>query len=126
MTAGKYKALRALNTSGTVMLAENTADGIKYVLKELPGESAPIYRQISQLPPQENLMQVREIFRQNERTIAVCGFIEGQPLDELLSSGKTFPTAELRRIVSQLCNGCGAAPQIRNHSPGHHPEKYYP
>lgn len=104
MTAGKYKALRALNTSGTVMLAENTADGIKYVLKELPGESAPIYRQISQLPPQENLMQVREIFRQNERTIAVCGFIEGQPLDELLSSGKTFPTAELRRIVSQLCN----------------------
>lgn len=104
MTAGKYKALRALNTSGAVTLAENAADGRKYILKELPGESVPIYRQISQLPPQENLMQVREIFRQNERTIAVCGFIEGQPLDELLSSGKAFPTAELRRIVSQLCN----------------------
>lgn len=104
MTAGKYKALRALNTSGTVTLAENTADGRKYVLKELPGESAVIYRQISQLPPQENLMQVREIFQQNERTIAVCGFIEGQPLDELLSSGKAFPITELRRIISQLCN----------------------
>lgn len=104
MTAGKYKALRALNTSGTVTLAENTADGRKYVLKELPEESAPIYRQISQLPPQENLMQVREIFRQNERVIAVCEYVEGQPLDELLSSGKTFPTAELRRIISQLCN----------------------
>lgn len=104
MTAGKYKALRALNTSGAVTLAENAADGRKYILKELPEESAPIYRRISELPPQENLMQVREIFRQNERTIAVCGFIEGQPLDELLSSGKTFPITALRRIISQLCN----------------------
>ena len=104
MTAGKYKALRALNTSGTVTLAENTADGRKYILKELPGESDAIYRRISELPTQENLMQVREIFRQNERTIAVCGFIEGQPLDELLSSGKTFPITALRRIISQLCN----------------------
>lgn len=104
MTAGKYKALRALNTSGTVTLAENTADGIKYVLKELPGESAPIYRQISQLPPQENLMRVCEILLHGERSVAVCGFIEGQPLDELLSSGKTFPITALRRIISQLCN----------------------
>ena len=104
MTAGKYKALRALNTSGTVTLAENTADGRKYVLKELPGESAPIYRQISQLPPQENLMRVCEILLHGERSVAVCGFIEGQPLDELLSSGKTFPITALRRIISQLCN----------------------
>ena len=59
MTAGKYKALRALNTSGTVTLAENTADGKRYVLKELPGESATIYRRISELPPQENLRQHR-------------------------------------------------------------------
>lgn len=104
MTAGKYKALRALNTSGTVTLAENTADGRKYVLKELPWESAPIYRRISELPPQENLMRVCEISNQNERVIAVCEYIEGQPLDELLSSGKAFPITELRRIISQLCN----------------------
>lgn len=104
MTAGKYKALRALNTSGTVTLAENTADGRKYVLKELPEESAPIYRRISELPPQENLMQVREILPHGERSVAVCEFIEGQPLDELLSSGKAFPITELRRIISQLCN----------------------
>lgn len=104
MTAGKYKALRALNTSGTVTLAENTADGRKYVLKELPGESAAIYRRISELPPQENLMRVCEISHQNERVIAVCEYIEGQPLDELLSSGKVFPITELCRIISQLCN----------------------
>ena len=104
MTAGKYKALRALNTSGTVTLAENSADGIKYVLKELPEESAPIYRRISQLPPQENLMRVCEILPHGERSVAVCEYIEGQPLDELLSSGKTFPITALRRIISQLCN----------------------
>lgn len=104
MTAGKYKALRALNTSGTVTLAENTADGRKYVLKELPGESAPIYRRIVELPPQENLMRVHEIISHGERSVAVCEYIEGQPLDELLSSEKAFPITELRRIVSQLCN----------------------
>lgn len=104
MTAGKYKALRALNTSGTVTLAENTADGIKYVLKELTGESAAIYRRISELPPQENLMRVCEIFPHGERSVAVCEYVEGQPLDELLSSGKTFPITALRRIISQLCN----------------------
>lgn len=104
MTAGKYKALRALNTSGTVTLAENAADGRKYVLKELPKESAPIYRRISELPPQENLMRVCEILLHGERSVAVCEYVEGQPLDEFLSSGKAFPTAELRRIISQLCN----------------------
>lgn len=104
MTAEKYKALRALNTSGTVTLAENAADGRKYVLKELHGESAPIYRRISVLPPQENLMRVCEILSHGERSVAVCEYIEGQPLDELLSSGKTFPITALRRIISQLCN----------------------
>lgn len=104
MTAGKYKALRALNTSGTVTLAENTADGRKYVLKELHGESAAIYRRISELPPQENLMRVCEILPHGERSVAVCEYIEGQPLDEFLSSGKAFPITELRRIISQLCN----------------------
>lgn len=104
MTAEKYKALRALNTSGTVTLAENTADGRKYVLKELPGESAAIYRRILVLPPQENLMCVCEILPHGERSVAVCEYIEGQPLDELLSSGKAFPITALRRIISQLCN----------------------
>lgn len=104
MIAEKYKALRALNTSGTVTLAENTADGRKYVLKELPGESAAMYRRISELPPQENLMRVCEISHQNERVIAVCEYVEGQTLDEFLSSGKAFPITELRRIISQLCN----------------------
>lgn len=104
MTAGKYKALRALNTSGTITLAENTADGRKYVLKELSGESAAIYRRISELPPQENLMRVCEILPHGERSVAVCEYVEGQPLDELLSSGKTFHITALSHIISQLCN----------------------
>lgn len=86
------------------MLAENTADGIKYVLKELSGESAAIYRRISELPPQENLMRVCEILPHGERSVAVCEYVEGQPLDELLSSGKTFHITALSHIISQLCN----------------------
>ncbi|MGN0701402.1 MAG: serine/threonine protein kinase [Oscillospiraceae bacterium] len=89
--------------SGTVTLAENTADGRKYVLKELPEECISIYRRISELPMQENLMQVHELFRRDGNTIAVCDYAEGKPLDELLESGKVFPIDEMCRITSQLC-----------------------
>lgn len=112
MSGDKYRILRSLNTAGTVTLAESTADGRKYVLKELAEESAPIYRRISELPPQENLMQVHEILRQDGRSTAVCEFAEGQPLDELLDSGRVFPALEIRRITAQLCR---AAEHLHQH-----------
>ncbi|MGN1108293.1 MAG: serine/threonine protein kinase [Oscillospiraceae bacterium] len=112
MSGDKYRILRSLNTAGTVTLAENTADGRKYVLKELAEESVPIYRRISELPPQENLMQVHEIIRQDGRSTVVCEFVEGQPLDELLDSGRVFPTLEIRRITAQLCR---AAEHLHQH-----------
>lgn len=107
MSAEKYKALRALNTRGTVTLAQSRADGARCVLKELPAQSEAIYRSISQLPPQEGLMRVREVFAQGERCVAVCDYAEGRTLDELLNSGRTFPVAELRSIVTQLCSAIG-------------------
>lgn len=103
MSAEKYKKLRALNVSGTVMLAENTEDGGKCVLKVLPEECVPIYRRFSELPAQENLMPVYEIIREDDRTAAVCGFAEGATLEELLDGGRVFPAAELCRIMTQLC-----------------------
>lgn len=103
MYGEKYRALRSLNTAGTVTLAESTADGRRYVLKELTEESTSIYRRISELPPQENLMQVHEILRQDGHNVAVCDFAEGKPLDELLESGRVFPIDELCSIISQLC-----------------------
>lgn len=103
MFGGKYKILRSMNTAGTVTLAQNTENGRQYVLKELAEESTAIYRRISELPPQENLMQVHEILRQDGHNVAVCGYAEGKPLDELLESGRVFPIAEIRRITMQLC-----------------------
>lgn len=103
MYGEKYRVLRSLNTAGTVTLAESTADGRRYVLKELTEESTSIYRRISELPPQENLMQVHEILRQDGHNVAVCDFAEGKPLDELLESGRVFPIDELCSIISQLC-----------------------
>lgn len=82
------------------------------MLKELTEESTPIYRRISELPPQENLMQVHEILRQDGRSTAVCEFAEGQPLDELLDSGRVFPALEIRRITAQLCR---AAEHLHQH-----------
>lgn len=103
MFGEKYRILRSLNTAGTVTLAESTADGRKYVLKELTEESTSIYRRISEIPPQENLMQVHEILRQDGHSTAVCEFAKGNPLDELLESGRVFPIDELCSIISQLC-----------------------
>lgn len=103
LSADNYKILRALNMSGTVTLAENIADGRKYVLKELPDDCISIYRRISELPMQENLMRIHELFLRDGHTVAVCDYAEGKPLDELLESGKLFPIDELCRITSQLC-----------------------
>lgn len=112
MSGEKYRILRSLNTAGTVTLAESTADGRKYVLKELTEESTSIYRRISEIPPQENLMQVHEILWQDGHNVAVCDFAEGQPFAELLESGRVFPIDELCRIISQLCR---AAEHLHRH-----------
>ena len=111
MSDGKYKILRSLNTSGTVTLAENNDNGARFVLKELTEESLPIYRRISEFPPQENLMQVHEIIRQDGKITAVCELAEGKPLDELLDSGRVFPISEIRHITVQLCR---AAEQLHH------------
>ncbi|MGN1340350.1 MAG: serine/threonine protein kinase [Oscillospiraceae bacterium] len=112
MSGEKYKILRSLNMAGTVTLVESAADGRKYVLKELTEESLPIYRRISELPPQESLMQVHEIFKQDGNITAVCEFAKGKPLDELLDSGRMFPIAEIRQITAQLCR---AAEHLHQH-----------
>lgn len=103
MSDENFKILRSLNTGGSVTLAQNTADGKKYVLKELPPESVSVYRRISEIPLQENLMRVHILIRQENCITAVCEFAEGKTLDELLESGRVFPAAELSRIISQLC-----------------------
>ena len=113
MTAEKYRILRALNMKGTVTLAESRDDGGKYVLKELPAESAAVYRRISELSPHANLMRVHEIIQQDGRAAAVCGYAQGQPLSELIESGRVFSPDEVRCIITQLCraaehmHGCG-------------------
>ena len=103
MRGENFRILRSLNTAGTVTLAENRENGRRFVLKELPEESLPVYRRISELPPQENLMQVHEILRQEGRITALCEFAEGRSLNELLDSGRVFPAADILRIISQLC-----------------------
>lgn len=113
MSAEKYRILRALNMKGTVTLAESRSDGGKYVLKELPAESATVYRRISELSPHANLMRVYEIIQQDGRAAAVCGYAQGQPLSELFESGRVFSPDEVRGIITQLCwaaeriHGCG-------------------
>ena len=42
----------------------------------------------------------------------MCEFAEGQPLDELLDSGRVFPALEIRRITAQLCR---AAEHLHQH-----------
>ena len=103
MSDDKFKVLRSLNTRGSVTLAQNTADGKKYVLKELPPESVSVYRRISEIPPQVNLMRVNTLIRHENRVTAVCEFAEGKTLDELLESGKVFPVSEIIRIITLLC-----------------------
>ena len=99
----EYKILRSLNTKETVHLASDK-DGKKVVLKTLAADSASIYKRIAELPPHENSEKIFECFEQGENTIAVCEYIDGITLHELLESGRFFPLKDIKKIIYSLCD----------------------
>lgn len=102
MSADNYKILRALNTKGTVHLAADK-DGRKVVLKTLDDDSVSMYRRIAELPPHSYSQRVFECFEQEGKTVAVCEYIEGKTLHELLESGRTFPLKAIKKLICALC-----------------------
>lgn len=102
LSADDYKILRALNTKGTVYLAADE-DGNKFVLKTLSPDSISMYRRIAELPPHSHSERVFGCFEQDGDTIAVCEYIEGKTLHELLESGRTFPLKDIRKLICDLC-----------------------
>jgi len=97
-----FKMLRALDVNDRVHLAEDES-GRKVVLKKLSAENADIYARIAELPQHSGLEQVYECFEQDGGTVAVCSYIEGSTLQELLQSGRTFPLSDTVRMISDLC-----------------------
>lgn len=102
MSADNYKILRALNTKGTVHLAADK-DGNKVVLKTLAPDSVSIYKRIAELPSHSHSERVFECIEQDGNTVAVCEYVDGKTLHELLDGGRTFPLKETKRLVSELC-----------------------
>lgn len=100
MSRERYKTLRSLNISGTAVLVKDPESGRKYVLRNITDESIPVYRRISELPSCGNLTEIYSI----DGNTALCGFAEGKSLDELIGCGRIFSAAQIRKIISQLCN----------------------
>ncbi len=103
MSAYNYKILRALNTKGTVHLAADK-NGNKFVLKTLSPDSVSLYRRIAELPLHSHSERVFECTEQDGSTIAVCEYIEGKTLHELLESGRTFPLKDIKKLICDLCS----------------------
>ena len=101
--AEKFTVLRSLDMSGKVTLAKDPESGRNYVLKELSDDSVSVYRRISGIPEQENLMRVFEV----DGNTAVCGYAKGNTLDELIAGGRVFPAVQIAGIITQLCNAAG-------------------
>ena len=101
--AEKFTVLRSLDMSGKVTLAKDPESGRNYVLKELSDDSVSVYRRISGIPEQENLMRVFEV----DGSTAVCGYAKGSTLDELIAGGRVFPAGQITSIIIQLCNAAG-------------------
>lgn len=100
MSRERYKTLRSLNISGTAVLVKDPESGRKYVLRNITDKSIPVYRRISELPSRGNLTEIYSI----DGNTALCGFAEGNSLDELIGCGRIFSAAQIRKIISQLCN----------------------
>lgn len=103
LSADNYKILRALNTKGTVHLAVDK-DGNKFVLKTLSPDSISMYQRIAELPPHSHSERVFECIEQDGNTVAVCEYIEGKTLHELLESGRTFPLKDIKKLICDLCS----------------------
>ncbi|MDY4587629.1 MAG: protein kinase [Oscillospiraceae bacterium] len=101
--AEKFTVLRSLDMSGKVTLAKDPESGRNYVLKELSDDSVSVYRRISGIPEQENLMRIFEV----DGSTAVCGYAKGSTLDELIAGGRVFPAGQITSIITQLCNAAG-------------------
>ncbi len=102
MSADNYKILRALNTKGTVHLVADN-DGRKVVLKTLSPDSVSMYRRIAKLPPHSHSERVFECIEQDGSTVAVCEYVDGKTLRELLESGRTFPLKHIKKLICDLC-----------------------
>ena len=100
----KFKVIGALNERATVLTALDTASGEQRVLKYLDPEYLPLYKKLLEIKPHKNLETIFELAVYDEYFIAVCGFIDGKTLRELLDEGRVFGLGEIKSIVMQLCD----------------------
>ena len=70
------------------------------MLKTLSPDSVSMYQRIVELPPHSHSERVFECFEQDDNTVAVCEYIEGKTLHELLESGRTFPLKDIAGSVN--------------------------
>lgn len=103
MLSQDYRILRAMDDKDRVYLAAGD-DGSRYVLKRLSADSISMYERISELDVHEHLETVRELIGYEGSTVAVCEYIDGSTLSELMNGGRSFPLADIKKMMCELCS----------------------
>lgn len=103
MLSKDYRILRAMDDKDRVYLAAGD-DGSRCVLKKLSADSISMYERISELDSHEHLETVRELIGYEGSTVAVCEYIDGSTLSELINGGRSFSLADIKKMMCELCS----------------------
>lgn len=104
----EYEITRALNDKGTVFEAVDKESGEPRVLKYQGNECKPLFLKLVKLPKTNNLEYIEKLITYDDFFIAVCEYIDGITLAELLESGRPFTHKMVKVFSAQLCDAAQA------------------
>jgi urea transport system substrate-binding protein len=117
---GHYKVLKILGQGGMGMVfqAEDTRlqrlVAIKVMLPELAGHSSTRERFLREaraiaILRNDHVVTIYEVNQENDVPYLAMEFLQGQSLDDRLSTGQPFTLAEILRITREIASGLAAA-----------------
>lgn len=100
----KFKIMGALNERGTVFSAVDTTNGEQRVLKCLDQQHLPLYKKLVEMGQHKNLEFIYELNVYEDYFWAVCEFVNGKTLREMIDDGYRFSCKEVKSVIMQLCD----------------------
>lgn len=98
----EYDTIRELKQSprGSVFLIRHSKNGSRYIFRHFSGSSEVYQKLLSVSCPY--LPQILEVGEKDGKSVILEEYIQGDPLDELLS-GDLFSPSLARQVMQQLC-----------------------
>lgn len=103
---GRYKIVERLggNAVGDTYLAEDPSSAQKFAIKEISQERmAAVYTALRDSGPMDGIVQVTDVFDENQNTYAVMEYVQGLTIESYLSRNNTkFKIGRIKNLLSPV------------------------